>query len=151
MVAGCPLDPGTVVAVDLEPLLYRQLRDVWHDQSVVRELDDAVHQLELIRATVPPVIEVTVTAPPGGISREELGPVVRDAVARFTGPQLAVQMDQAAPVSRARRVKDYLLGDPPPGPAALPPGMTGEEFGSDYPTNPDPTGPIPVIQEVRVP
>ena len=63
------LDPDTAIVALCEPRAYQLLSRQWHDQDTARGLDEALHQLELERAARPPVIEVTVTAPPGGIPR----------------------------------------------------------------------------------
>lgn len=81
------LDSGTAIVVTSEPDFFRQLTREWHDRDTTEALAEAVHQLELERASKPPVIEVTVTTPPTGIPRAELGQLVQDTVARITGPQ----------------------------------------------------------------
>lgn len=60
------LFPDTVIIVACEPRIYQQLSRQWHDRGTARNLDDAMHQLELERAARPPVIEVAqlTAAPP---------------------------------------------------------------------------------------
>ena len=82
----------------METPIYQQLSRCWHDQDAARDLDDAVHERELGRAAVQPVIEVTVTAPPEGLPRAEVARLARD---RVSSP-------------RGRRVRDYLLGESDP-------------------------------------
>ena len=98
------LDPGTAIVALCEPRIYQLLSRQWHDQGTARDLDEAPHQLELERAAPPPVIEVTVTAPPGGITRSELG-------SGWTG----------LPVGLRLRAASQCVGTRGPGlPAALP-------------------------------
>ncbi len=142
------LYPDTAIVALCEPKDYQQLSRQWHDQDTARSLDEAQHQLDLERASQPPVIEVTVTAPPGGISRTELGQLVRDQVAQLAGPpQPAPSRPVRKVLMATRRARDYIRGDPPaPSPADIP---------AVFPVQPlwvseddTPTGPIPVIREV---
>jgi len=79
------LDRQTVIAADCEPGTFRTLAREWHDRGTAEDLAEALHRLELERAAHP-VIEVTVTAPPEGIPRPELGRVVAEKVAGIARP-----------------------------------------------------------------
>ena len=119
------LDPATPIIVDCDPRAYLMLSRQWHDQDTARGLDEALHRLELERAARPPVIEVTVTSPPEGISRAE---VRRRARLAFSG----------------RRLRDYLLRESDPVPA----GPVTDEFPAVRPG--DLPGTAPHVMEVRV-
>ena len=142
------LYPDTAIVALCEPKDYQQLSRQWHDQDTARNLDEALHQIELERAAQPPVIEVTVTAPPGGIPRTELGRLVRDQVAELTGSQQEVSRRPVRKVLMAtRRARDYIRGDlPAPSPADIPAVPPVQQLWVSE--DDTPTGPIPVIREV---
>ena len=93
------LDPETAVVADCERKCRRLLRE-WHDRRTAEDLAEAVHQRDLERAAQPPVIQVTVTTPPGGIPRLEL----EQAVARSCPPCRArgAARQPAVPATRWR-------------------------------------------------
>lgn len=73
------LDPANPAPAGSEPVLFRQLALDWEDRETTVQLTEAIHRLELRRAK--PVIEVTVTTPPGGIPRADLARLVQDQMA----------------------------------------------------------------------
>src|SRR6185437_7793381 len=77
------LDPGTAVVADCEPETFRELAREWPDRDAAGQITEAMHSLDLERAAQPPVIEVTVTTPPDGIPRAELGALVAETVRNF--------------------------------------------------------------------
>ena len=95
------LDPHTAIVADCEPGDFRTLVREWHDRRTAEHLAEAVHQLELERAAQPPVIEVTVTTPPGGISRLELDRAVAEKVSEFAVPRRVL--------AATRRARDQLV------------------------------------------
>lgn len=80
------LDPQTAIAADCEAADLRRLFREWHDRGTAEEMAESLHQMDLERAAQPPVIEVTVTTPPGGIPRASLERLVAEKVSEFTGP-----------------------------------------------------------------
>jgi hypothetical protein len=80
------LSPDTAIVAGCEPAIFRRLVR----EAGAEEIAEAVHQRDLERAARPPVIEVTVTTPPGGIRAAELRRVVAETVAEVTGPQRRV-------------------------------------------------------------
>jgi len=93
------LDRQTAIVAVCEPAEFRRLVREWHDRRTSEELAEAVHQLELERAAQPPVIEVTVITPPGGISRLELARAVAGKVAEIAGPLPALSPASLSPAS----------------------------------------------------
>ena len=85
------LDPAAPIALDCEPSAFRQMVRDWPDRDTSSQLVEAIHQLDLKRAAQPPVIEVTVTTPPGGIPRAALARLVQARMAE-AGPELQDHM-----------------------------------------------------------
>jgi hypothetical protein len=110
------LQADTAIVALCEPRTYQQLSRQWHDRDTTWVLDEALHQLELERAARPPVIEVTVTAPPEGIPRAELNVLVRGEVARFAGNGPATPRARRV-ATATRRARDYIR--PPEDPPAV--------------------------------
>jgi hypothetical protein len=81
------LDPETAIVVTCEPVVFRGLVREWPDRDFAEDIAETMHDLDLERAAQPPVIEVTVTTPPGGIPRADLTRLVAEKVREFTGPQ----------------------------------------------------------------
>ncbi len=81
------LDPAQVVMADCPAAIFGQLAAEWPDQQTAHEIVEAVHELELERASKPPIINVAVT-PPGGLPvghfRVDTGP--QQKVAYVVGP-----------------------------------------------------------------
>lgn len=75
------LDPAADFTVDCEPVTFRQLAKGWPDRDTSDQLTEAVHRMDLERAAQP-VIEVTVTTPPGGIPRAALAQLVQARMAQ---------------------------------------------------------------------
>jgi hypothetical protein len=153
------LDPGTAIVADCEPDQFRRLTREWPDRAAAEGLVEDMHQLDLERAAQPPVIEVTVTTPPGGIPRADLTRLVSDTVREFTGPQpvLPDEFTVEAPrrgkvLTATRRARRWMSGRTPPVPPdGLPPVPVSEddtatqEFPAIRPENGF------AVTEVRVP
>jgi hypothetical protein len=132
------LDPFTVIVADCEPGIFRATIRGWDNRRAAEEIAEEMYQRELERAAQPPVIEVTVTTPPGGIPRLDLTRLVAEKVAEVTGP-LPVLPPRAVAAEgegkprrrrvlfaarRARNRRDAQPAQPPPflpSPSALPP------------------------------
>lgn len=109
------LDTRTLIVMDCEPEGYRWMSRAWPNRDTVQDLDEALHRIELERAARTPVISMTVTGPPEGVSRSELAVLARRTVAEWAGPGHAGRSRRIA--FSGRRLRDYLLGssDPVPG------------------------------------
>lgn len=80
------LDPAAAISADGEPSEFRHMVRDWPDRDTTVWLTEAIHQRELARAAQPPVIEVTVTTPPGGIPRADLARLVQARMAAADSP-----------------------------------------------------------------
>lgn len=89
-----PLTGQTPVLVCCEPVVFRELARSWHDRRTSEDVTEFCHRRELERAAQPPVLEVTVTTPPEGISKAALAALLSGTVASLgSGAVVAGQLD----------------------------------------------------------
>ena len=75
MRAADPLDTSVPVALDDRATEFEGLAEEWADRATARHCREAVHRMDVERASQPPVVNVTVPGIPGHFTGQMGGPV----------------------------------------------------------------------------